>query len=59
MIDLFSQPPEKRYKDVLTKSHYLTMRDGTQIAVDLLLPADLEPGTTLPVVITATRYWRS
>lgn len=57
--NLFSQAPEKEYKGIVTQSHYLTMRDGTQIAVDVLLPLDLEPGIRLPVVLTMTRYWRS
>jgi len=57
--DLFSRAPEKKYKGIVTQSHYLTMRDGTQIALDILLPLDLEPGMRLPVVLTMTRYWRS
>jgi putative CocE/NonD family hydrolase len=57
--DLYSRAPEKKYKGIVTQSHYLTMRDGTQIAVDVLLPFDLEPGMRLPVVLTMTRYWRS
>jgi putative CocE/NonD family hydrolase len=57
--DLFSRAPEKKYKGIVTQSHHLTMRDGTQIAVDVLLPMDLEPDTRLPVVLTMTRYWRS
>jgi putative CocE/NonD family hydrolase len=57
--DLFSRAPEKKYKSIVSQSHYLTMRDGTQIAVDVLLPLDLEPGIRLPVVLTMTRYWRS
>ncbi len=59
MRALFNQAPEKKYGGVRAQSHYLTMRDGIQIAVDVLLPADLDPGARLPVVLTMTRYWRS
>ena len=57
--DLFAQAPKKVYQGIQTQSHYLTMRDGTQIAVDVLLPLDLAVGVRLPVVLTMTRYWRS
>jgi len=59
MHDLFARAPEKKHKGIQTQSHYLTMRDGTQIAVDVLLPLGLDSGTRLPVVLTMTRYWRS
>jgi putative CocE/NonD family hydrolase len=59
MQDLFAQAPVKQYQGIQTQSHYLTMRDGAQIAVDVLLPLDLNAGTRLPVVLTMTRYWRS
>lgn len=35
------------------------MRDGTQIAVDVMVPLDLPSGTRLPVILIMTRYWRS
>ncbi|WP_445474763.1 CocE/NonD family hydrolase [Methanococcoides methylutens] len=57
--DLFAQVPKKKYRGLHTHSHYLTMRDGVQIAVDVLLPVGLETGARLPVVLTMTRYWRS
>jgi len=59
MHDLFARAPEEKYKAIQTQSHYLTMRDGTQIAVDVLLPSGLASGACLPVVLTMTRYWRS
>jgi uncharacterized protein len=40
-------------------SQYLTMRDGVKIAVDVYLPAGLEPGQTVPAILHQTRYWRS
>lgn len=59
MHELFARVPEKKHKGIRTQSHYLTMRDGTQIAVDVLLPLGLDSGTRLPAVLTMTRYWRS
>jgi hypothetical protein len=35
------------------------MKDGTLIAADVLLPADLPPGTKLPALMIMARYWRS
>ncbi len=40
-------------------SQYLTMRDGVKIAVDIYLPAGLEPGHTIPTLLHQTRYWRA
>ncbi|MBN1890084.1 MAG: CocE/NonD family hydrolase [Thermoflexales bacterium] len=44
---------------VQPKSLYLTMHDGTKIAVDVWLPAGLAPGQKLPTVMRATCYWRN
>ena len=41
-----------------TVSQYVTMHDGTKIAVDLRLPADLATGQHLPTAFRATRYFR-
>ena len=42
------------------QSFYLTMRDGTKIAVDLWLPSGINFfSKKLPTIISATRYWRS
>ena len=59
LADLFADPLEKRYAGVHSQSHYQTMRDGAQIAVDLLLPTGLAPGARLPLVMVMARYWRS
>jgi hypothetical protein len=40
------------------RSAYLTMRDGTRIAVTTWLPADLRPGQRVPALIKGTPYWR-
>jgi putative CocE/NonD family hydrolase len=39
-------------------SSYLTMRDGTRIAVTVWLPRDLRPGQRVPALIKGTPYWR-
>ncbi len=38
---------------------HIEMRDGVKIAVDVWLPAGLEPGARIPTVMRATRYWRA
>jgi uncharacterized protein len=40
-------------------STYIVMPDGTKIAVDVVLPLGLTPGTRIPTVLTMTRYWRA
>ncbi|MBK8026762.1 MAG: CocE/NonD family hydrolase [Chloroflexi bacterium] len=57
--DLHANPPEKRYKKVENRSLYLPMRDGTRIALDVMLPADAPPGTRFPTLMILARYWRS
>ena len=57
--DLFADPPKPRYKGIASTSQYLAMRDGTRIAVDVMLPADLPSDTRLPVLMIMARYWRS
>jgi len=38
---------------------YVTMRDGVRIAIDVWLPAAVDPGEKIPTVMRATRYWRA
>ena len=38
---------------------YVTMKDGTKIAVDVWLPAQIKAGEKMPVLIMTTRYWRA
>jgi uncharacterized protein len=40
-------------------SRYLTMRDGTRIAVETWLPEGLAKGDKTPTLMIMTRYWRS
>ena len=56
---LFSDPPVMQYPKVQATSQYLTMRDGIQIAIDLMLPAPLAPGARIPTILIMARYWRS
>jgi putative CocE/NonD family hydrolase len=44
---------------VSTRSLYVPMRDGTLIAIDVMLPADLRSQARLPTVLETTRYWRA
>ena len=41
------------------KSLYISIRDGTKIAVDVWLPARLPADQKIPAVLRATCYWRS
>lgn len=59
LADLFAYPPEARYKGVTTQSRYLTMRDGTKIAIDVMLPGGIAQGALLPTLMIMARYWRS
>lgn len=40
-------------------SRYLTMRDGTRLAVDIYLPKGLEKGGKVPTLLRQARYGRS
>lgn len=52
-------PADREDFDVERHSWYVPMRDGVRIAVDVLLPADMQEGERLPAVFIPTRYWRS
>jgi putative CocE/NonD family hydrolase len=41
------------------EAHYVTMRDGVRIAIDVWYPADLAPGQKVPTVLRPTRYGRA
>lgn len=45
----------KKYKQF---SQYLTMSDGTKIAVDVYLPESHKTGAKLPTMFEQSRYWR-
>jgi putative CocE/NonD family hydrolase len=40
-------------------SSYVTTPDGTRLAADVWVPADLEVGEKLPAILVTTRYWRA
>jgi hypothetical protein len=42
-----------------SSSVYVTMHDGVEIAVTVLLPPDLKPHERVPVLMRTTRYWRA
>ena len=42
-----------------SNSLYVKMRDGVEIAVTAYLPADLQVGERIPVLMRTTRYWRA
>ena len=48
---------EERYPR--NQALYVTVRDGVEIAIDLWLPENLEPGDKLSTIMRATRYWRA
>lgn len=41
-----------------SRSMYVRMRDGVEIAVTIDLPPDLKPGNRVPVLMRTPRYWR-
>jgi putative CocE/NonD family hydrolase len=57
--DLYGAEPLVRYDGIGSSSLYLTMRDGTKIAVDVMLPANRSPERPLPALMIMARYWRS
>jgi putative CocE/NonD family hydrolase len=44
--------------DVERRSLYVPAQDGVRLAVDVFLPKPLAPGSRLPTLYAATRYWR-
>lgn len=42
-----------------SRSMYVKMRDGVEIAVTVDLPPDFKAGERLPVLMRTTRYWRA
>ena len=54
------QPPRRAlYTGTTRASHYVTMRDGVRIAIDVILPGNLKPGERIPALLQQGRYWRS
>jgi putative CocE/NonD family hydrolase len=40
-------------------SVYVDMPDGIRIALEIMLPEDLDPSARIPTLISFTRYWRA
>ncbi len=55
----FSHLPTPQYKGVTARSIYVPMRDGVQIAIDVILPKDLPADAKIPAILVMARYWRS
>ncbi len=61
-IDLprpYTPEENKAYSSITIETHYVSMRDGIQIAVDVYRPKGLDEGIKLPAILFQTRYWRS
>jgi len=54
-----SAPATSPNVEISRQSLYVPMPDGVKLAVDVYLPKGLAPGTRLPTVFLATRYWRA
>lgn len=46
------------FTDVQDWSLYVAMKDGTKIALDVVLPKELPPGRKIPTIMRITRYGR-
>ncbi len=58
VVTLGTYSPAPRYRGVTYRSFYVPMRDGTRLAVDLILPKGLPSGVKIPAILIQTRYWR-
>jgi putative CocE/NonD family hydrolase len=47
------------YAGVTRTTHFVPMRDGVRLAVDVILPANLPPGARVAALLYQGRYWRS
>ncbi len=45
--------------EVVRSSHYLRMRDGIRIAIDVYVPKNVREEDKVPTILHQTRYWRS
>lgn len=55
----FLTPQAARSAEQEIISVYVPTRDGTRLAVDVLLPAKRAPGAKFPALVELTRYWRA
>ena len=58
MPTTYHSPDRSRFHRIKITSRYLTMRDGTDLAVDVYFPAPHDLRRPLQVLLHQTRYWR-
>lgn len=51
--------PVRRFSGTTVRSEYVTMHDGTRIAVDVYLPRGLPPTERVPAILIQTPYFSS
>jgi len=54
-----SVAPKPEFQELQSSSLYVPMKDGTRIALDVVLPKGLPPERKLPTVLKITRYGRA
>lgn len=59
MMFPYRSPDHGLYSRIRRHSFYLSMRDGVELAIDVLLPAPVSPGHSFPTLLHQTRYWRA
>jgi putative CocE/NonD family hydrolase len=47
------------FEGVAATARYIALKDGTRIAIDLLLPKDLAPGARVPAILKISRLGRA
>jgi predicted acyl esterase len=57
--DESASAPATRFSGATRRSQYVTMHDGTRIALDIYLPNDLPEGERVPTILVQTPYFRS
>ncbi|KAF0164601.1 MAG: X-Pro dipeptidyl-peptidase-like protein, partial [Caulobacteraceae bacterium] len=58
-VDLGDADSGRTFHGIETRSFYLPMRDGVELAIDLWLPKDRSADDRLPAILHMTRYMRS
>jgi putative CocE/NonD family hydrolase len=52
-------PDPPQFKGIKTFSTYVSMRDGVDLAVEVVLPRGLTEEEQIPALLNQTRYWRA
>src|SRR4029450_5024191 len=52
-------PTTRRFGKMEESSHYVAMRDGVRLAVDIHIPKGLKPGERTATILHMSRYYRS